>query len=268
MSVSTTRPLFGAPRLRHLRTVVVALACTVALATPDAYAQKGPKKPQSFNVLPFTVTGVTVQDGQLVANVLVGTTSHQIPLTLTPRPTSDPSVTCPILDLALGPIHLDLLGLNVDTSAICLTITAQHGGGLLGDLLCAIANLLNGGLDLGSILASLSPDQLQTLTGGLTQVLNAVFTPLTSSDAVTNASCDILKLSLGPLDLTLLGLNVQLDNCEGGPVTLDITADPGGGLLGDLLCDLGDLLNSPGTPNRQAILALLQDVVRLIGRLL
>ena len=51
------------------------------------------------------------------------------------------------LNLALGPINLSLLGLNVDTSPICLDITAQQGGGLLGDLLCGVANLLNGGVD-------------------------------------------------------------------------------------------------------------------------
>ena len=31
---------------------------------------------------------------------------------------------------------------------------------------------------------------------------------------------DILNLSLGPVDLNLLGLDVQLDDCEGGPVTV------------------------------------------------
>jgi hypothetical protein len=43
---------------------------------------------------------------------------------------------------------------------------------------------------------------------------------------------------LGPLELTLLGLEVILDDCDGGPVTLDITAQRGGGLLGNLLCGL------------------------------
>jgi hypothetical protein len=56
--------------------------------------------------------------------------------------------------------------------------------------------------------------------------------------------CAILHLSLQIPDLNLLGLHVQLDNCNNGPVTVDVTAiptgQPGGGLLGDLLCGLVD----------------------------
>ena len=54
-------------------------------------------------------------------------------------------------------------------------------------------------------------------------------------------ACQILRLVLGPLDLNLLGLRVQLNQ-----VNLRITAIPGGGLLGDLLCGLTNLLNPTG----------------------
>jgi hypothetical protein len=54
--------------------------------------------------------------------------------------------TCPILDLDIGAIHLNLLGLVVDLAPIHLDIVAQSGAGaLLGNLLCALVNLLNGG---------------------------------------------------------------------------------------------------------------------------
>jgi hypothetical protein len=43
--------------------------------------------------------------------------------------------------------------------------------------------------------------------------------------------CTVLDLTLGPLDLNLLGLMVHLDT-----VHLVITADSEGGLLGSLLC--------------------------------
>lgn len=53
--------------------------------------------------------------------------------------------TCQILALDLGPLHLDLLGLVVDLNAIHLRITAEQApGNLLGNLLCAIAHLLDG----------------------------------------------------------------------------------------------------------------------------
>ena len=52
--------------------------------------------------------------------------------------------TCSILDLDIGPIHLDLLGLVVDLAPVHLDITGQTGQGqLLGNLLCAVAGLLD-----------------------------------------------------------------------------------------------------------------------------
>lgn len=53
------------------------------------------------------------------------------------------------------------------------------------------------------------------------------------------AACDVLNLVLGPLDLNILGLRVQLNQ-----VQLDITAVPGAGnLLGNLLCAVAGLLD-------------------------
>jgi hypothetical protein len=48
--------------------------------------------------------------------------------------------TCPVLDLVLGPLHLDLLGLVVDLNRVHLTITATQGGGVLGDLFCSLSH--------------------------------------------------------------------------------------------------------------------------------
>lgn len=54
--------------------------------------------------------------------------------------------SCSILDLTLGPLHLDVLGLVVDLNQVHLQITGQTGNGqLLGNLLCGLANALNGG---------------------------------------------------------------------------------------------------------------------------
>lgn len=66
------------------------------------------------------------------------------------------ALTCPILTLDLGPIFLDVLGLQVDLSAIMLDITAVAGpGNLVGNLLCAVAGLLDPPL-LGSFLGQIS----------------------------------------------------------------------------------------------------------------
>ena len=56
-----------------------------------------------------------------------------------------PTATCDILNLVLGPLHLDLLGLTVDLNQVVLDIAAQTGAGnLLGNLLCAVVSLLDG----------------------------------------------------------------------------------------------------------------------------
>ena len=74
------------------------------------------------------------------------------------------------------------------------------------------------------------------------------------------ATCDILRLVLGPLDLNLLGLRVQLNR-----VVLNITAEAGpGNLLGNLLCAVAGLLDRGGLLGilRNLLNAIL-DVLRL-----
>jgi hypothetical protein len=57
---------------------------------------------------------------------------------------NQPQRTCAILDLELGPLDLDLLGLVVHLDRINLEIDAVTGpGNLLGNLLCAIVSLLD-----------------------------------------------------------------------------------------------------------------------------
>jgi hypothetical protein len=239
---------------------------TVLLNTPDVSAQgRSQRLPADFSILPITITSVTVQDGQLIANGLLGTNPFTSPLTINAVQSMG---ACPILDLSLGPIDLTLLGLRVETSPICLEITAFDGGGLLGDLLCSVANLLQGGMPLQAILGSLEASgDLPRVLNGLTALLNGAFDAITDNNPTQlAATCSVLSLSVGPLDLNLLGLQVVLDDCNDGPVTVDITAIPGGGLLGDLLCSLTNLLNGSGSGS--AIQQLLWNISRLIGGLL
>jgi hypothetical protein len=63
---------------------------------------------------------------------------------------------CDILFLDLGPISLDLLGLELDLSRILLDLDADPGpGNLLGNLLCAVTGLLDGAGLLADILGIL-----------------------------------------------------------------------------------------------------------------
>jgi hypothetical protein len=70
---------------------------------------------------------------------------ENIPATLTKGTSSKQVGSCDILFLDLGPIFLDVLGLQVDLSQIVLDIDAVSGSGnLLGNLLCQLVSLLDG----------------------------------------------------------------------------------------------------------------------------
>jgi hypothetical protein len=100
-----------------------------------------------------TITRVRVVDGVLTATgTITGqvTTTTGMVLNLANEPFSAPLTnlqsggSCTILTLDVGAIHLDLLGLVLDTAPIHVTLTAQPGAGnLLGNLLCAVAHLLD-----------------------------------------------------------------------------------------------------------------------------
>lgn len=107
----------------------------------------------------FSLTRFAVQNGQLVAiGTLTGTltdalgtvigTVTNVPITLPVTGTG----TCAILHLTLGPLDLNLLGLVVHLDRVVLNIDAQSGpGNLLGNLLCAVAHLLDGGVGLNGV---------------------------------------------------------------------------------------------------------------------
>jgi len=90
--------------------------------------------------------------------------SEQTPLLAAARSAPVPQLSCQILRLSIGAIDLNLLGLTVHLNPVLLIINAVPGpGNLLGNLLCAIANLLNGGGPLTAIVALLN--QLLALLG-------------------------------------------------------------------------------------------------------
>lgn len=84
----------------------------------------------------------------------------------------------------------------------------------------------------------------------------------TASASASRATCTILHLVLGPLDLNLLGLTVHLDT-----VVLDITAVSGSGnLLGNLLCAVAHLLDN-ASPTLTQLLQLANLLNRIISQI-
>jgi hypothetical protein len=104
-----------------------------------------------------------------------------------------------------------------------------------------------------------------TFTGTITDAAGAVLASGTQTItmavdlASSSGSCQILHLTLGPLDLNLLGLQVHLDR-----IVLDITAQSGpGNLLGNLLCAIAGLLDA-----NTALSAIVSQIAMLLNRIL
>ena len=151
--------------------IAVMLASVAGFATSSAQAAKpgAGSVPVAINeagqgvVGTFYVSRFQVVDGTLTAIGTFTGTANGVPVVGTPASapvsaingdslagaagsglTAQQTGSCEILDLTLGPLHLDLLGLVVDLNQVHLTITAEQGpGNLLGNLLCAVAGLLD-----------------------------------------------------------------------------------------------------------------------------
>jgi len=201
--------------------------------------------------------------------------------------------SCSILNLTLAPIKLDLLGLVVETSTINLVITGETGSGnLLGNLLCGLTGildpseqaqtlnqvlaLLGGSLSSGSPLTGALPITITRFAKQDGQLVAKFYVEGANGKAVgpfvtpaqviepPDGACDVLTLTLGPIDLNLLGLRVQLyGETPEDPITILIYGVPGpGNLLGNLICGLVGILD----PNPTA--AQLNEIIRLLNQIL
>lgn len=154
---------------------------------------------------------------------------------------------CHVLTLTLDDLQLDLLGLRVDLSEVNLRIFAVRrgdGSGVLGRLFCALSRSTirlrssSNAADAKKVVRSLN----SRLKKRPMRALRASATLSDSGNAQaaqSTPSCRVLNLILGPLDLNLLGLVVELYGPNRrAPVTLSITSFPGQGVLGDLFCNL------------------------------
>jgi hypothetical protein len=156
---------------------------------------------------------------------------------------------CPVLELDLQQLDLNLLGLVVHADRVFLTIKADSEGGLLGHLLCQLSKQGKLTAQAGRLSWVAKKSGLAATGTGFTVSLqsSASGDGLRSTAARSSAPraiaplaiCPVLELTLGPLDANLLGLLVHLDQ-----VHLTIDADSEGGILGSLFCSVA----GGGTP--------------------
>ncbi|HEX6064003.1 MAG TPA: hypothetical protein VFZ04_07250 [Longimicrobiales bacterium] len=121
------------------------------------------------------------------------------------------------------------------------TLITNVVGTLLGGTFTGTAQITNLAVQNGQLVVSGVLNGVATVGGVATNIVNQAFTTTASLTSAGTGRCDILNLDLGPLNLDLLGLLVDLS-----PVSLDVAAQPGpGNLLGNLLCAVANLLNNP-----------------------
>jgi hypothetical protein len=169
-------------------TFMLVLVGLLSLAVAPAVAAAPPNQAAALQGVPVTgtiegtddtfagtidITSIT-RDGNVlnVTGAIDGLVNDVTPLTDTFTSTIDISAldlldggaACDILNLVLGPLTLDLLGLVVEIpDPIILNVRAEPGpGNLLGNLLCAVAGLLDGPSPLGQLI-----DRLLGILNGL-----------------------------------------------------------------------------------------------------
>ena len=168
------------PRTRLVAVLLAFTTLLLALGLGTATSASAKPRPAADALAPISGTGFTgvvdvdrivrQADGTLAAvgtatvtNTVTNQTASQavaLPVDLAATAVGS---TCEILNLVLGPLHLDLLGLVIDLNQVVLTITAEQGpGNLLGNLLCAVAGLLDG------------PGGLNNLLNGIAALLNQI----------------------------------------------------------------------------------------------
>lgn len=237
--------MFRRCRLALLCLVVLAgLGSAVAVAAGAAPLTR-PGQPTRLavgvEVQRFTAVGRSLRASGIVTAKLTDNTGHASVSRTTVALSAAVGARCKVLHLFLNELSLNLLGLNAHLDKVQLDITGQPRGGVLGSLFCKLVR---------THVAADRAAAARALTVAVDRHANHVLrftanlSPTTTASQAANAICPVLDLVVGPLDLQLLGLQVDLNR-----VHLVVTADRGGGALGALFCKLSsNTLPTPAIP--------------------
>jgi hypothetical protein len=220
--------------MRQRMLLLILALMLVGLAIPSASQAATQTLTMKAKITRFQASGGTltargVLTGTLGSGGKTTKDTSQIRFQVSARRTGS---RCDILTLNLQQLYLELLGAEVQTSAINLELYATRGA-VLGNLFCALSRAQ---IRLPRIAAAMNRK-----LGKHGLPVMAAEAPIHANAAQTQApaSCQVLKLILGPLHLNLLGLNVDLyGKTKNDPVVVTINALPDKGLLGQLLCSL------------------------------
>jgi hypothetical protein len=247
-------PLLAALASAGLAAGVVSAGAAPSAAAPSA---RTAKLAVGVEVLKFSSAGSTTTANGLLTATLSDSLGHTTVIKDNVALTAAVGGSgCRVLHLFLNELTLNLLGLTAHLDKVTLDITGNAGGGVLGSLFCRLAHAkiasvrsatiaaLNRGVKQQpqhalAFTAYLHPAKLAATTPTPTATTPTTpappAAPATPAPAAPAKSCPVLDLVVGPLDLQLLGLVVDLQR-----VHLNVTATPGQGKLGDLFCTLAD----------------------------
>jgi hypothetical protein len=236
-----------------MKGLMLAVLCALALLVPVAAADAASGSSNKGRVtVGAQIKRFAVVDRNIVARGVLtsrvtGAGQTQVARTPVTFAVAAQAGRCHVLTLNLKDLQLNLLGLNVDLSEVNLRIFAVRrgdGSGILGRLFCALSRSsirLGRGASAAhaqKVVRSLNT-RLQDHPMRAFRATAVVARDEGASAAQAPQTCQVLNLVLGPLDLNLLGLVVQLyGENPNRPVTLTITATRGGGVLGDLFCSV------------------------------
>jgi hypothetical protein len=166
-----------------------------------------------------------------------------------------------LVHLTLQPIDVSLLGLEVKSGPIAVTLTAKAGQGeLLGNVLGSSA-AADGRLSQLSNAANTVLNQTITLvnSGHLTVSGVSPSGPLASAPAAT---ASVLQLTVAPIHVDALGVELDVS-----PFQLTVTAHAGQGLpLGNALVEMSNLFNPP-LPSQLQLDNVNANLQQLLGQL-
>src|SRR3954469_5408639 len=161
------------------------------------------------------------------------------------------------MDLFVAPTHLDQLGVQIDTSAVRLSVSGHAGQGLvLGNVMSDLSNLFNPPLPASFDIDSIN-QRLSDLLGRVNTALGSI--PAANVPTVQPNAGDILTFAVPQLDVNLLGMKLTTD-----PVTFDAAAQSGDGLLLGNVWQT-DVNTRAGTPDKMAQMSNTADAVLARG---
>lgn len=218
--------------MRHRMLLLMLALVLVGLAIPSASQASTQTLTMKAKITRFQVSGGTLTARGLMTGSLSSggqAVKDTAPIRFRVA-TGSAGTRCNVLTLNLQQLYLELLGAEVQTSAINLDLYAKRGA-LLGNLFCSLSR---------------AKIRLPRIASAMNRKLGEQGLAVMSAQAPVNAeaaqaapSCQVLKLILGPLHLDLLGLNIDLyGQTVRDPVTVTINALPDKGLLGQTLCSV------------------------------